>query len=339
MKEIFCSQVAKSTSFKRIINALKVLFSLGLSSITKKGRSWGIPFIVIVEPTVFCNLRCPQCVAGRGEARRNRLSMNFNSFQKIIDQVGDRIWYLLLFNQGEPFLNPDLIKFIEIAKQKRIYVTTSTNGHFLADDAGVEKLVNSGLDTIIISLDGSTEETYLKYRKGGNFQQVINGIENLIRIRDQLYSNTPKVMIQCLVMKHNEDQLDQMEKIAKDLKADRLLFKTFQIESSDNVQDFLPVDPKRRRYQIRGETIVAKSSLKRSCSRLWYSTVILSDGRMVPCCFDKNGKYNFGVVTQRNEFEQIWKSDAYNKFREKILHRQESIPICHNCTANQKVYF
>jgi radical SAM protein with 4Fe4S-binding SPASM domain len=338
MKEIVWNHVIKAISFKRITNALKVLTSLGLSSITKESYSWGVPFIVTVEPTVLCNLRCPQCITGMGKVDRKQSTLNLDLFKNIIIQIGDRIWYLLLFNQGEPFLNPDLVEFIEIAKQKRIYVTTSTNGHFLIDEVTVQKLVKSGLDSIIISLDGIDAESYSKYRQGGDFREVIKGIENMVKIRDQLNSKTPKVLVQCLLMKHNEDHLAEMRKLAADLKVDRLLLKTFQIESWGSAKDFLSDDPKWCRYRSNGKTIKIKNSLKERCLRLWYSTVILSDGRIVPCCFDKNGEYSFDIITSISRIEKIWKSDAYNKFRNRVLQRQESIPICHNCTQNQKVY-
>lgn len=338
MKEILWNQVIKAASLKRVINAVKVLTSLGLSSVTKRSRSWGVPFIVTIEPTVLCNLRCRQCITGMGKVDRKHRTMNLNLFKNIIEQIGDRLWYLLLFNQGEPFLNPNLVELIEIAKQQRIYVTTSTNGHFLTDEVTVQKLVKSGLDSIIISLDGFDAESYSKYRQGGDFHRVINGIENLVKIRNGLNSKTPKVLIQCLVMKYNENHLSEIRKLAADLKVDHLLFKTFQIESRASAKDFLPDDPKWRRYQSNGETIKLKKSLKRRCSRLWYSTVILSDGRIVPCCFDKNGAYGFDAITPKSKIVKIWKSDAYNKFRNRVLQRQESIPICHNCTQNQKIY-
>ena len=338
MKEIFWSQVIKATSLKRIINAVKVLTSLGLSYVTKKSHTWGVPFIVTAEPTVLCNLRCPQCVTGVGKVERKYSTLNLNSFKNVIDQIGDRIWYLLLFNQGEPFLNPDLVEFIQIAKQQRIYVTTSTNSHFLTDEATVQKIVNSGLDSIIISLDGFDAESYSQYRQGGDFYRVIKGIENLVKIRNGLHSKTPKIFIQSLMMKHNENHLTEIRKLAANLKADRLLFKTFQIESGESVKGFLPDNLKWRRYQLNDETIQLKKTLKGGCSRLWYSTVVLSDGRIVSCCFDKNGAYSFERITLKSKIEKIWKSDAYNKFRESVLQRQESIPICYNCTQKQKIY-
>ena len=337
-KVIVGSRVIKAASLKRIFNCLKALTAFGLSTIAKRSVVWGVPFILTVEPTVLCNLRCPQCMAGMGKISREKKSLSLSVYKNIIEQLGDRIWYLLLYNQGEPFLNPHLIEFIQIAKQKRIYVTTSTNGHFLTDEDTIQKLVKSGLDTIIISLDGAEAETYSKYRKGGNFQQVIKGIENLVKIRNKLHSRTPKVFIQCLMMRHNENQLSQLKKLAHDLKADRLLLKTFQIEFSFTGEHFLPDDPKWCRYRREDKATKLKNSLKKGCSRLWYSTVMLSDGQVVPCCFDKNGEYTFGVISQGSTIRKIWKSDAYNKFRNKILRRQESIGICQNCTENQKVY-
>jgi radical SAM protein with 4Fe4S-binding SPASM domain len=337
-QEIVWSRVIHSASAKRVFNCLKAITAFGLSAIFRRSIVWGQPVILTVEPTVRCNLHCPQCVTGRGKVARKQSSLSLNLFKNVIEQLGNRSWYLLLFNQGEPFLSPNLIEFIEIAKQQRIYVTTSTNGHFLFDKDFVQKLVKSGLDTIIISLDGVDQESYGKYRKGGNFQQVIDGIKNLINIRNDCNFKTPKVLVQCLVMKHNEHQLDQMKQLADELKIDRLLFKTFQVESNEDGVPFLPDNPAWRRTQYRSQKVRPKHFFKNHCFRLWYSSVILCDGRIVPCCFDKNGEHNFGNINQQMKIEQIWKSDVYNQFRNKVLRNQRSIGICQNCTENQKVY-
>lgn len=337
-KEIVWGRVIKAASVKRIFNCFKALTAFGLSILSKISFVWGVPFILTVEPTVCCNLHCPQCLTGMGKVDREQSSLSLNLFKTVIEQIGDRTWYLLLFNQGEPFLNPHLIEFIEIAKHKRIYVTTSTNGHFLSDKEFVQKLVTSGLDSIIISLDGADQETYSKYRKGGDFNQVIMGIKTLVEVKNKLHARTPKVLIQCLVMKHNEHQIEQMKKLAVELKVDRLLFKTFQVESRDDGVIFLPANPDWRRYQFENDRIHLNNRSKNRCIRLWYSTVILTDSRVVPCCFDKNGEFNFGNISQSTDIEKIWKSDGYNKFRDGVLQRQGSIPICQNCTENQKVY-
>jgi len=338
MKEIIGNRLIKAASLKRITNSIKVLSSLAISIISKKSNVWGVPIVVTVEPTVLCNLRCPQCVTGMGRIKREQHYFDLNLFKQVIEQIGDKLWYLLLYNQGEPFLNPNLVDFIKIAKQKRIYVTTSTNGHFLTDKDFIRTLVKSGLDTIIISLDGADSATYLTYREGGNFERVIDGIKQLIQLRNQLSCSTPKVIVQCLVTRYNEMQREQFIKLTNELNVDRLLFKTFQIESQETGLQFLPKNSNLRRYAIDNEQIANKKSIQKICPRLWYSTVILSDGSIVPCCFDKKGKYSFGNIAKVGSINQVWKSDAYNKFRERILQRRGSFGICKNCTQNETIY-
>jgi len=337
MKEIFWSRVFKSASCGRVSNSAKVLTSLALSKLLKRSIVWGAPFILTVEPTVLCNLKCPHCVTGMGKTIREKSSLDLKTFRHILDIVGESLWYLLLYNQGEPFLNSDFLTFVELAKQKQIYVTTSTNGHFLQNEDFVCNLVRSGLDSLIISLDGADAETYEKYRSGGDFRKVVEGIELLVKIRNELKSSTPKVLIQFLVMKHNEHQFEKMRDLARSLGADRLLFKTFQIESKQTGEAFLPSSPRWRRYKNVGEGIQPKNELK-GCDRLWYSSVVLSDGRIVPCCFDKNGIFNFGNISQVKKFEKIWKSNEYTEFRNRLLSRAEQISICQNCSQNQTIY-
>jgi len=337
MKEIFWSRVIQSASLTRLANSAKVLLSLWLSRLLNRVIVWGNPFIVTVEPTIRCNLACPQCLAGRKQVVRARTDLDVTTFQHFLDVMGANVWHLLLYNQGEPFLNSDMLEFIRLAKQRRIYVTISTNGHFLQDMDFVRELVWSGLDSIIISLDGADEASYRIYRQGGNFKAVVEGIERLVKTRDELRSSTPKIAIQCLVMKHNEQRMAEMRTLAESLDVDRLLFKTFQVEFHGDGESFLPVSSALRRYSDAGNRIHPKNK-RADCSRLWYSTVILADGNIVPCCFDKKGTHSFGNMTALKTVDQFWKSDEYLRFRNAVLNGAEQIHICRNCTQNQKVY-
>ncbi|MFZ5517763.1 MAG: radical SAM/SPASM domain-containing protein [Candidatus Zhuqueibacterota bacterium] len=337
MKEIFWSRVIRSVSLSRLANSASVILSLALSRLLRRAIVWGEPFIVTVEPTIRCNLACPQCLAGMKQVVRAKANMDVLAFRHFLDVMGANVWHLLLYNQGEPFLNSDILTFIGLAKQRRIYVTISTNGHFLRDKDFVRELVSGGLDSIIVSLDGADEQTYQAYRRGGNFSAVVEGIELLAKMRDELRSPTPKIVIQCLVMKHNEQQMGEMRALADRLGADRLLFKTFQVEFQENGESFLPDSPNWRRYEFVGDQIQPRNKLT-ACTRLWYSTVILSDGRIVPCCFDKNGAHSFGNITAIKTVDQFWKSDEYHRFRNAALRGAEQIHICRNCTQNQKVY-
>ncbi|MBC8182025.1 SPASM domain-containing protein [candidate division KSB1 bacterium] len=338
MKEIFWISVFKAATFRKTINSLKVITSLFLSKILKQNFVWGTPFIINIEPTVVCNLKCPQCITGMGKIKRDSSFLSYKLYKQILDELGNNLWYLLLYNQGEPFLHKEFIELIELAKQKRIYVTTSTNGHFFEREVAVERLVKSGLDSIIISLDGADENTYQKYRHNGDFKKVIKGIKLLAYCKKKLKSKTPKILIQFLVMKHNEQQLVKIKRLIKKLGADRLLIKTFQIEDKNKALSFLPSNKKINRYKNGTKKLNLKNSASKGCARLWYSTVILSDGRVVPCCFDKNGEYSFGKIKDKS-LKEIWTSDEYKNFRSQISRNRGFFEICRNCTQNQKIFF
>lgn len=337
MKEIFWTAVLRSFSIERLWNSFAVLSSLALSKISGKTILFGVPFILTIEPTHLCNLKCPQCLTGLGKIERNESFIDVGLYKKVIDEVGDKIWYVLLYNQGEPFLHEQFINLIKLAKQKRIYVATSSNGHFLQDRRQVERLVHSGIDSVFISLDGTDSETYSQYRIAGNFDRVVAGVKLLQKVREELNRKTPKIIIQCLAMRHNEQQFPALKKLANSLGADRLLFKTVQIEDNASAAKFLPRTKKWRRYEIQSTGLALKNS-PRGCDRLWYSSVVLCDGRVVPCCFDKNGTFSFGKLTDSTSFKQIWISHAYKQFRNKIATGRSDFKICRNCTQNQKTF-
>lgn len=344
MKALADFYILRSLTFSRLKNILKVQFSLIFSRLFGKYLLLGKPYILTIEPTNRCNLKCAQCATGTGKLTRPLINMTFSTFVKIIDELKNELCYIVMFNQGEPFLNTELLNFIEYAKQHRIYVISSTNGHFLNSDDICRKVVSSGLDQLIISLDGADQQTYQKYRTGGNFNRVIAGIQNLVRIKKELGKRRPSVLLQFLVMRHNEHQISAIKKLGQQLDVDRILFKTVQIDTVADASEFLPLNQKQSRYKREGDQVILQNSQHQFCSRLWTSSTILSDGSVVPCCFDKDGQFTFGHVNGHTNFTQIWSSERYEKFRRHFTNRerrageQQSIHICKNCTQGQKVY-
>lgn len=339
MSEIVWRGILKAVSAKRIGNAMQVLTALAVSQLTRRSITWGRPMVLTVEPTVRCNLRCPQCITGLEGIRRGQLDLELAAFDSLLEEIGDVVWYLLLFNQGEPLLQPQLLEFIRRAKQRRICVTISTNGHFFADRGFVAELIATGIDSIIVSLDGADAATYAQYRQGGDFQRVLRGVRNLVAIRKQMARPGPVVMIQCLIMRQNEHQVRQMQRLVRELGADRLLLKSLQIENPQQAPALMPLNPRWRRYDPACGGMHARPVAQRGCSRLWYSTVVLSDGRVVPCCFDKNGIFSFGAISPRTNLTEIWKSNDYQQFRATTLECRDKIAICRNCTQGRKIYF
>ena len=214
--ELIISKLIKSLTARRVKNLLLTGSSFFLSALTGKTLLWGRPAILTIEPTNVCNLRCPLCITGSGQLRRVQGRMSLDTFRKIMDTMGDDIFFLLLYHQGEPYLNPDFLEMVRMAKQKNIYCTTSTNGHYF-DDASIRATIESGLDSMIVSVDGVTQETYARYRVNGKLNKVLQGTKRFMEIKKEMKSKTPLIALQFLVMKHNEHEIPAMNELAREL--------------------------------------------------------------------------------------------------------------------------
>lgn len=324
-------------SIRRILNALLVLFSYYISKITKKPYQWGLPISIAVEPTTSCNLRCPECPSGLRSFTRPTGMLQKDFFQKLIFELHQKTFYLTFYFQGEPYLNPVFLDMVKIASEKNIYTATSTNAHYLSVE-NAEKTVKSGLDRLIISIDGTTQDTYQQYRVGGNLKKVIEGTKNIIQAKRKLKSSTPYVIFQFLVVKPNEHQTDEVLKLAKELGVDEVKFKTAQVYDYEKGNPLIPDNPKYSRYQkLADGTYYIKNKLLNHCWKLWHSCVITWDGKVVPCCFDKDAQHQMGDL-QQVDFKQIWQSEAYNHFRKAVLKSRKEIDICFNCSEGTKVF-
>jgi len=174
-------------TFRRGMNAGKVLAGYYYSKWTKTPHQWGSPISIAIEPTTSCNLRCPECPSGLRSFSRPTGMLDENFFQKTIDELHKEIFYLTFYFQGEPYLNPKFLEMVKYASDKNIYTSTSTNAHYL-DDANAKATVESGLDRLIISIDGTTQESYKSYRIGGDLQKVIDGTKNILKWKKKLKS-------------------------------------------------------------------------------------------------------------------------------------------------------
>lgn len=310
---------------KKLINIGLVYSSMWL----RMPKTLGKPFTLLIEPTNTCNLACPTCPTGNKTSKRIKGFMDFENYKKLIDELAPYLVNVTLYNYGEPFLHKNIYEMIRYAKNKKVQVRTSTNGHFFNNKEDVEKLIKSGIDYIIVALDGASQETLSKFRKNSNFSQIVNGIKIISSLKKELKSKTPFVELQFIIMKHNEHEADKIKILAMEMGVNRLAIKSVGIFSPDQVQ-YLPSSTKLRRYKFIGNKIVWDVKIKNKCIELWRSSVINWDGKVIPCCVDVDEKYILGNAFNE-PFLKIWNNKEYINFRRNILKNKNNIFLCSCC--------
>ena len=330
--------LARKLTEARLWNGVKVLSSFYVSRLTGKPVQWGYPVSVSFEPTTSCNLRCPECPSGLRAFTRPTGMLKKDFFSQTIDEIHKELLYLIFYFQGEPYLNPDFLEMVKYASSKKIYTATSTNAHYLNDDIA-KKTIESGLDRLIISVDGTTQEVYQQYRVGGNLQKVFEGARNIVKWKKTLHSKKPFVIFQFLVVKPNEHQVDEIKKLAKEIGVDQVRFKTAQVyDYEKDPNQLIPETDEFSRYKkLDDGTYVPKNKMANHCWKLWHANVITWNGLVVPCCFDKDATHQLGSL-QNQSFKQIWNNEQYRTFRKKLMTGRKQIDICANCSEGVSVW-
>jgi radical SAM protein with 4Fe4S-binding SPASM domain len=316
----------RTLTWGKILNLLKVRVFYIFSIYSKYSGIPAYPSFVSIEPTNFCNLNCPECPRAHHIAN-GRGNMDMATYKKIIDELGPYLLNLLLYFQGEPFLHPAIFEMITYAKKRNIYITMSTNGHFIKQNP--EEIIKSGLDKLIVSVDGVSEEMYKNYRVGGNLNTVKGGVENLIQLRSRKRKQHPAVIMQTIITRFNEGSLKEFIKMGNYLGVDKVIFKTAQV-SFPGGEDLIPREGRFSRYLAREGKTLIKKKIKNRCIRLWQTAVINYKGEVLPCCYDKTSSFVMGSA--RDEaFHNIYNNKKYLSFRKKVLTNQKGCEMCKAC--------
>ncbi len=328
-------QLLKKLNLSKTVNLLRLFISFYFSRVTKKVSLRSMPMGLSIEPTTSCNLRCSECPSGLRSFTRPTGMLSQEMFQQVINQLRNKLIWLTFYFQGEPYLNKDFLKMVRYASDKGLYTMTSTNAHYFTDEMA-KATIESGLSRIIVSMDGVTQETYEQYRKGGSLEKVVDGLKKLVEWKRKLKSSTPHIVLQFIVFGHNEHEVEEVKKFGKENGVDEVKIKSAQIYDFAN-ENLLPVDEKYTRYKKENGSYSIKNNLMNHCWRMWSSAVVTWDGKVIPCCFDKDAHYQLGSV-EDSSFQDIWLSPAYHDFRSKVLINRKSIDICTNCTEGTEVW-
>jgi len=293
------------------------------------------PYHAFIDPSTICNLRCPFCAVGKGSTDHPKYLMKFNEFKHIMDMLGDYLFQVEVYQYGEPLLNPDVFRMIEYAKKKyHAFTRVSTNLNIL-DKEKADKLVASGLDSLTLSIDGASQETYSKYRVGGDFNKVLENVNLIIAARKAQKSHTPKLIWQFLLFRHNEHEVEKAKILAEKIGLDAFSLMPAYVPPEE--KDWMPSRESVERCGL-GGAIEYKDEDKRPespriCKWLWTHLIVSSNGAVSPCCRRTASGAGFGNILQVNDFFDLWNSESFRSARRFFATRKKQTPetICETC--------
>lgn len=292
------------------------------------------PSKISIESGNLCNLRCPLCPTGQQDKSARKGFLSFDVFKKVIDEMGQNLTMIRLYNWGEPLLNKDFLRMVHYARERGIDLKISTNLSMQMEDSTIEELLKAGLERIYISCNGASRTTYLKYHIGGDFDLVMDNMKRLVQKRREIPGCRTKLVWLFHVFKHNEHEIDTARKLAQEIgitiKISKMrpdmgkeVFETAQ-KALERDKAWIPNNPE--------YTVISTKRQKRvGCILPWTETMINWDGNVLPCCAVYSEKYAFGNILE-NSFAEIWNNEMYIAARKEILGmKNDKGTICHIC--------
>ena len=324
----------------RFINALKCYWNYALS-LFGLVRISHTPLFVSVEPAAVCQLRCPECPVGlrqssiTHQSSINRTSsivqssiptMSLDLWHRVLSEIRDTAFIVQFYFQGEPLLNKDLAKMIAEAHEAGLYTIVSTNAQALTPELA-KALAAAGLNRIIVSMDGLSEESYGAYRVGGSLEQTKAALLYLREAKEQLKSHM-MIELQCLRLRTNEHEWAEFKRRYKQLGADRLVFKTAQLYDYKNGHPLMPSDARYSRYIKGTDGLYHRRRLSRICWRAWSGAVVTTNGEVLPCCYDKSCAHAYGNI-KVSSLRELFGNEKALAFRKAAL--CQTPQICQQC--------
>ncbi len=279
------------------------------------------PLHLDIEVTSYCNLACPMCPrTHRVELGKwqNKM-MKFDTFKKIIDEGTKKgLRAINLNNFGESFYNKKIIEMIEYAKSKGVIdIMLHTNGTVMDEDLA-ERIVKSGLDRIIFSLDSITKEIYEKIRINAKFEDTVQKVKTFHKIRQKLNSYKPVIRISMVRMKENDHEAKNFENFWGPY-ADEITYTDYRNQDGLDKID---------RY-----TKKRKENKSYACPALWQRLTINATGEVTACCRDAGKRLTLGKLTDStNNLTDVWNGSSLREARK--LHEEKKaylIDACNGC--------
>ena len=291
------------------------------------------PYALIVDPANSCPLHCPGCLHNRTFQEKIGSDwpagiLSEQQYRRFMDEFGPYASTVLFYNWGEPLLNQKTPAFIKIAKSYLLNTSLSSN---LSVPFDAEALVLSGLDYMIMSVDGATSESYGRYRQGGKFELAIENIRCLVAAKEKHNQATPTLAWQFLLFEHNKHEIEQAKQMAHELGVNEIRFaQPYEVlwepdlrPARETKEELCPIRQTRaneqhfdlltnlsnsfaQKFSARWQDKISgldqglfRKRTGKTCKWLYSSLVMDANGRYLPCCYaprqDNSGfTYIFG---------------------------------------------
>ncbi len=292
----------------------------------------GYPSLLMIEPTNKCNIACTFCDEGRGLTIRPKSIMPLENYKKLIDEMSEHVLFLFLYYHGEPFVHPEIYEMINYAHEKKISIYTSTNGLLINTREKAGRLVESGLDTLLLSFAGLDKESYEYYQRGGNFDKLIQNIKMISQEKKKRKSKTPILKLRFMVMRRSEADINRLKSLATETGVDILNIRTIWVQDKkDTIKDDVPQDEKYSRYHMKNGILRKKRQNKGRCQWLWLGGIVGVDCKALPCCVGFNEVFQLGDVIKEGGFKAVRNNSKSIQMRQEILNRIYKMPHCEDC--------
>jgi|CXWL01.1.fsa_nt_gi MoaA/NifB/PqqE/SkfB family radical SAM enzyme len=271
-------------SVRRAANVFLALVEMKLRRTTCRSR----PFMFRVDPSTACNLGCPSCATPRAVTTEKRM-MPLAYFQRIVDRIARTALRVSLYDQGEPFLNKDIYSMIGYATDHRISTLISTN---LTLPLHLDELFASQLTVLAPCLDGVTQDTYGKYRRGGDVERVKSSIAAVMVEKRSRGAKWPFVDAQVILFKHLKEEMPLIEQFLSECRVDTITYR----------KEHFGFDPM--------NSAQPEDSSNPRCFWLYLGMMVRPDGNAYPCCGRGFNRLPYGNLLQE-DLSDIWNNDYY----------------------------
>ena len=318
------SEIERNVRYGHDIKKVKNLSEEELSQLTDEELQnyymyQFVPESACLESSTICQLKCAGCGFQKGEwDDLGRGYLTFENFKKFCE-MNPFIKKIELSNYGEMFLNPDLIDMMYYAKENGIELVCLNGTNFnTVTDEQIHALVDSGFKGILLSIDGASQETYSKYRIGGNFDKVIENVKKLQELKKKAGSQFPKLTWQYILMEHNELEIGKAKEMAKELgipiKFKYNWDKTYNPVHREYIKKETGMNELTRAEYISAHKLDPYNSV---CEEIFIRPQINWDGRLLGCCNQNYASFDVNVF-EVGLIEAI-RSPKYNETKKCLM--------------------